>query len=730
MSQKRTYLDSLNAGRQRRQSTSIERLNRTLEELEGRIERMPRDDPWRPSHAGRAERRPSGRADESRDHRETGSRYRGSAGETNRARDGELTSISQIVGELRTLRQELGQRMDQGIGQEVAALRRQIERNATPGRHQDQTAVLGAELERLSAMIEPLATRGSESSLHMLRAEIDEVKSALGELAREETVRSVGRRWEEFDRRWDALATDLRSAGADGPVGAALEDRLEQIETALRVLPESLSLRTLEDKMRTLSGVVEELARQQERFSPDALESIERRLDELSRAIVSSTSKRHERQFDPEPLERIEARISALAHQIEDVTAGQGFDISGQIEGISRRVDDLAHRVEVPEQTVERLAEQISAISARLETVPEAPGMGQVVRDMEDRFAEISAKLDSRQDDAIAQGEGLLRELEQRIERIARGADRAVGPDAGEGLMEVLDSRFAEIRDRLDRHAEATIGRSVGHIEERLDEISRRLDAGPSASNIDADLIAGLHDQVAGLAERLMEPNRHLPEMEDLGPRLDHIERAIAETRDRLVDAARQAAEDAVRTMGENQDVAYSREIGQELRSLENLTRTSDERNARTFEAIHDTLIKIVDRLGSVEQRQRNGSPTGVERRETIESPSMTLDFDASEEDNERPAPPPAPRRSASEAASEAARAAMVDDDADGGEPPRDQTSRSLLGGITRALKGRMDRRATGEMERKEPTADVDLDRPWTPSLPTSRWNRVPAPPT
>src|SRR5690606_19181369 len=41
--------------------------------------------------------------------------------------------------------------------------------------------------------------------------------------------------------------------------------------------------------------------------------------------------------------------------------------------------------------------------------------------------------------------------------------------------------------------------------------------------------------------------------------------------------------------------------LAQDLKTLEGLTRRSDDRNARTFEAIHDTLLKIVERLGSLE---------------------------------------------------------------------------------------------------------------------------------
>ncbi len=41
--------------------------------------------------------------------------------------------------------------------------------------------------------------------------------------------------------------------------------------------------------------------------------------------------------------------------------------------------------------------------------------------------------------------------------------------------------------------------------------------------------------------------------------------------------------------------------LAQDMRALEQLTRRSDQRNAKTFEAIHDTLIKIVDRLGALD---------------------------------------------------------------------------------------------------------------------------------
>ena len=67
------------------------------------------------------------------------------------------------------------------------------------------------------------------------------------------------------------------------------------------------------------------------------------------------------------------------------------------------------------------------------------------------------------------------------------------------------------------------------------------------AASIDPDLIRSLESQVAGLSPHLAG-QWPLPEFEDIGPRLDEIERSIAGSRESILEAARQAAESAVRS--------------------------------------------------------------------------------------------------------------------------------------------------------------------------------------
>src|SRR5690606_10146019 len=105
----------------------------------------------------------------------------------------------------------------------------------------------------------------------------------------------------------------------------------------------------------------------------------------------------------------------------------------------------------------------------------------------------------------------------------------------------------------------------------------------------------------AALSDHLARPGLPLPEFEDLAPRLDQLEESLLGSRDAIVEAARRAAQDAVQAIAPTDTAAVS-SLATEFKSLDQLARRSDERNTRTFEAIHDTLLKIVDRLGALEK--------------------------------------------------------------------------------------------------------------------------------
>ena len=787
MNSKRSYLDSLNAGRPRRSTVSLEELNRSLQNLESRLDRSGETTDRRYAD----EQASLGR----RAH--AGGSYQSLARDLDRVRGQEegAASIGRIAGELKGLREELRHQMTAGIRREFEALRGDIAQAYTNRPSARDGAELGAEFERLSDTIQQLAARSDDRGVGMLRQELEQVRGALDALAREETVRAVDRRWDDFNKRWTRFEDNYaqRSKPVSDPALDALNKRLEQITEAVSGLPESLSLRSLEEKVRVLATALDHFASQHDQKSFDTLALIEERLDEISRAIVASSAAASTPHFDAEPFERIEARIASLARQVEELTDDRPVvEVISRLNVLAQRVDELAARGKGPDRAMERLGKQIAAVAERIEHMPSTPDISPILRGIEERFAVLSQALDRRQDaaveygqnlfrdleqrlsevagridatrpsvdtdqlmreiesrfmslsesldrrqeNAMEQGETLFRDLERRLEQVAARLDERQSSPAFDdsGIMTAIDERFAELARKLETPRPEAGGAAMKHVEARLEDISSRLESSAAQiAMIDPAIIRDLESQVAELSAHLARPSAPLPEREDIGPRLEELERSIAAGRDNILEAAREAAQQAVASLpASGAEAVAVKGLAEDLKALEALTRRSDERNTKTFEAIHDTLLKIVDRLGSLEQETdatpapaiaSTGAPaaTAPAMMRVDEAPSIETDdafppFDAAHE-----APSgPAPRRSPAEAAAAAAVAAMGSVDGEGTEQPR--RVRSMLGSLTRAFSGRKSKEepALAGSAAPEPqlTAPVaELDRPIDPKV-------------
>ncbi|WP_095082337.1 peptidoglycan-binding protein [Mesorhizobium sophorae] len=795
MNSKRSYLDTLNAGRQRRPQTTLEQLNRSLETLEQRLERTREDPMARPeprqygADARYPAAQPSGQPSSQQRWYEDpqpaprptspaqpaaafGQNYQAIARDIDRVRGQEdgVAMVGKIAGELRGMREELRHQMTAGLQREFEALRKDIERafqsSARPGTSAKGSAELGLEFERLSGAIQTLAEKSDDRSVNMLRLELEQVKAALDTLAREESVQKVDRRWDDFDRRWtafeDRVDADQRKR-SDDPGLSMLTDRLEQISNAVNNLPESLSLRSLEEKVRTLAGAVDHFASQQDNRGSDTLGMIDERLDEISRAIVASTVAAQANSFDHEAFERIEKRIDSLAQQIEEVAQDRpGNAVMDRLSTLSSRVDELAGRANLPEQAMERLAKQIALIADKIDQAPAMPDADYIFHGLEQRFDVLSSMMERRQGDAIEQGNMLFRDLERRLDEVADRLDQRMPHVDSAGIMEAIDARFTALAKRIETRVPDPAGEAaIRGLESRLEDISSRLDASAAqVAGIDPALIRSLEAQVAGLSAHLSRPSTPLPEFEDISPRLDEIEKSLSGTRDSILGAAREAAENAVRSLaGSSANTTAVSGLAQDLKTLETLTRRSDERNSRTFEAIHDTLLKIVDRLGSLEPGEPveavselldaaavgSNSRRGARRSKmAVEAPSMDIDQpmpltgDMADLDGRAAAilrNDPGMRgdldtrgdldmrgdvgtRSPAEAAAAAALAALSSDTiAEKSEQAGGR--KSLFGGLARAFRGKKeaDIPPLAGSAPIAPTPSVDLDEPLDPKL-------------
>ncbi len=807
MNSKRSYLDTLNAGRPRRHSASLEELNRSLQNLESRLDRGGEPAPDR-RHADEAEsfgrrgagyEQPRARAwDEPRqaERMQPGASYETLARDIDRVRGQEegAASIGRIAGELKGLRDELRNQMTAGIRREFDALRTEIARAYASQPSARDGAELGAEFERLSETIQHLADRSDDRGVSMLREELEQVRGALGALAREETVRAVDRRWDDFDKRWTRFEDNYaqRSKPVADPALDALNKRLEQITDAVSGLPESLSLRSLEEKVRVLAAALDHFASQQDQKGHDTFALIGERLDEISRAIVASSAAASTPHFDPEPFERIEARIASLARQVEELTEDRPVvEVIARLNTLAQQVDVLAARGKGPDKAMERLGKQIAAVAERIERMPATPDVepilrgieqrfdvlsqaldrrqdaaveygqnlfrdleqrlnevagridagrpsidaDQVMRDIEQRFMSLSETVDRRQGEAMEHGETLFRDLERRLEQVASRLDerQAVPAFDDSGIMSAIDERFAELARKLETPRAELGGEAMKQVEARLEDISSRLESSAAQiAMIDPAIIRDLEAQVAELSAHLSRPSAPLPEREDIAPRLEEIERSISASRDSILEAAREAAQQAVAGFsGRGAETAAVTGLAEDLKALEALTRRSDERNTKTFEAIHDTLLKIVDRLGSIEQETDAKPATAAAAPAPIpaaappmvhveEAPSIETDDAFPPIDVEPFGSASAPRRSPAEAAAAAAVAAMGSEEGEGTEQPR--RVRSMLGGLTRAFSGRKTKEAPVLPDSAAPEApmappSVELDQPLDPKV-------------
>lgn len=709
MNNRRSYLDTMNAGRRRRATTSLQELSQTLDELEGRVRRPFVDE----SRAARGARREQ--QSDARSYRDP--RYV----EADRATASRAPAVA-YTSEISALRDEVRNQMGAGLQRQFSGLKADIERALQSAAPVGQVADLGAEFERLSSMINKLAAKGDDRQIDLLRREMSEVKQSLGKLAREDTVQSVDRRWQDLDERWRDIASRLSEDRDHDDGHAAIEQlaaRLDQIGNAVASLPDSMVLHSLDEKVRVLSGAMDQLLRQQNAVSPGALDAIDERLNEISRAVAAASSMARPAPMDTEPFERIEARISLLARQLGEVAEeNQSRQLADNLDMLAARVEELGRRVDLPERAVERLSTQVDLIASKLDQAPAIPDLNPVFDSLEDRFAALSAMLEQRQEDALSQGQSLFRDLERQLGEVVTRIDRhGAEPAPDTQLIAAMDARFDELASRLERTAapEPFDDRMMRDLEQRLDAISQRMDTTTRDPGLDHELIRSLESQIAGLAAQISAPAAASSLGDGLGPRLDLIERSIAEGRQDVISAARQAAEEAVRTFaGNSGDGVMVAGLAEDLKTLEALTRKSDDRNAKTFEAIHDTLLKIVDRLGAVEQGARPAATLGDyadARVGPIEAPSIEPAVDAmpfidigDEETVASEMRADMPRSPAAAAAEAAADALRADKDAEPGSVQLGR--RSMLGGLTKAFAGR---KAKQQVERDDTQQDTPL---------------------
>ena len=493
-------------------------------------------------------------------------------------------AMAEIAQALVGLREDLKKDITEGMAREMNALKAEIRSIKSNAEDRNFAGDLRQDLARLAESIEQIGHPAAAPEAAGLKSEFEELRSLMDGLAREESVRGIENRWDGIEGRLDALDTTALQEEL-----VSLAYRLDDIKRQLGGVNDSPAVHALEQKLISIATAMEQLGnlmQPQGQALTEQFSTIDTRLDEISRAIAA-TGRTTAAAGDPAIVQRLETRITALGEQMELVrrqTVQQPTDnLSQRLEALTLRVEELGNAA--PVARLEERLDQLSALLEKPRTAPADPYLTQ-------HLADISQKIDALEHGSVNDV------LAERLDHLAR--------------------RIGEI-DTQAAPAPVMDDSAVYRLESRLADIAERLEASTAAAPTDTLALRNLEEQIAHLSLMISEPREqaasagHDDFSAEFDRRMGALEDYMATNDEYIIEAARQAAQAVVEAYGRGgaggasvpaADMSAIAALADDLRHLEEISRSSDERTHRTFEALHDTLVQIADRLDNLETRR------------------------------------------------------------------------------------------------------------------------------
>ena len=543
-----------------------------------------------------------------------GQRFEALAGDVEalRSEGNNYSLMAEVAEELQRLRHEMkaegSNRSDprfDAMRDSFDALRQMIETRQSPEAIGDGMSAIAASLARLT---EEGADR---STLNTLRAELEELRGLFGDLAKERTLAAVGQRWDAFENRFSVQAERETEARSD------LKNELERLRESLHSLASEDQVRAVEKRwdefeVRYLGATQAAVPPQDPAISQhlrDELEGLREKLEGMSEsAAVYGDPARWgaiEKRLDSR---EVELSIQHLAERMSDIetvlarlpqSLGIG-PLEERIRTLAIGVDALANRNnEADLEHFVALEDRLDEISRAIvaTSLQPAPTLDMApIERIEARIATLTTRVDRIADEGDSEIMSLrIAELSDRVEELAHNPAADALALRMADLADRLETAFAEMEQpKIDTDA----------IEQRLAALALRLEDAVEPRG-DNEMMRSLEAQIARLSDHLANASGLSDEFEvEFDRRLAIVEQRLEENREALIAAAREAADETAARMqaaGDRRQSEHVAQLSANLRSLEELSRETDDRSNKVFEAVHATLLKIVDRLEQIE---------------------------------------------------------------------------------------------------------------------------------
>lgn len=497
---------------------------------------------------------------------------------------------------------------------EIAARQRDIDGSALPPittrrREETPSAPRRSSERQLSDAVTDLRNRAEELSREShanVRVQARDAAPRSGEPAQQQSsaLGALERQLANIQRQLEASP----SASDVTAIAAGNEAILERIDGLLSRTPEngfeSFAQQIIHrvPSSDRFDALIAEVDRLSERISNiggrDDFARIEARVMGLYEQLASTN-----------PAARVETEIAGLRDALDHISGMLGDSSNPALDRLEARLDQISERLDTtlavasrPEDTAD-LFGRLETMARRSEAAPEA---------LEALASEI-AGLRARERSELAN-------LDSHIQALATRLDEAIlGQASGEVAIADLDGKLGALSGRLDELAEATPSAermaAIDQVDEQVRQLADRLDQ-IAVSDQTTDAMADLEAQVAVLMERLERLSADHNTLQEVQQNLTRVETLVTSADTNSMRAIQQAAREAVSELsgvaGPNARIVE--ELRADLRELQTAADSKEQQTTGTLDTVHQTLDRVVARLGSLEEDVRGrGAPATAE---------------------------------------------------------------------------------------------------------------------
>ena len=446
--------------------------------------------------------------------------------------------------------------------------------------------------------------RGDPSAsidLGAMRAEIETMRRSLADLAPRNAIVALEGAIRDLVQRVEML----RQSGHGESMLAPLEAMAAEFRAALRAHDPEPAVAGLEREIRAIGGKIDSLAAAA--IKPETFELIRRQTEEVRNLLASAALR-------TPPLERLERQIGELADRVERLGASptphfKSAEMAALLAEACRQIERST-----PPEALVSIERRLEEIAARL--------------DQEIARPNVAAAIDpGRFDDLAHRIDGVRQSLEALppatvdtgpIERLLRDFDAKLATGRADTDAQALQSRVAEIGDKLDRLANSEVGArpdAVGSsvdlnpIETLLRSLEAKFEAS-AAAPVDRDVVEQVADEVV---RRLHDVSARQVDLEVVAQQIDTIYDRIdtlAAKSGRADDAQPvvqqlleklREAEQASGSVAAESSVAINAALGAHLAELRAEQAGADQRTQSRLADLQSILEMLGARLASIE---------------------------------------------------------------------------------------------------------------------------------